>query len=273
MMNAQAGLFWMVLGLYGLGLFFALWRLAGARAYRLWPKLAIVLPAFLLHTGFLWEHGLAQGRCPVATFFETLVFIAWCVVALQLALSLAFRLNYLTVFAMPLVLLCLLAALAVGDRAAARIGARGIWLGTHAAVDILAFAALALSGVASLMYLIQEFQLRRHRLSTSFMLLPPMLRLQSLATWLLAGGFLLYTAGLVGGVAALVIQKTAHTCADAKLLWAAGVWFYYLVLVVGRTGGRLSGRRFAWLCLGGAVFVLATFALANAWSGFHRFDA
>jgi ABC-type uncharacterized transport system permease subunit len=272
-MNAQHGLLWAAAGLYGLGLLSAVWRLAGARPYRVWPKLAIVLPGFLLHTGFLWGHGLAQGRCPVATLFETLVFIAWCVVALHLALSLVLRLNYLTVFAMPLVLLAMVAAFVVGEGGAARTGARGVWLGAHAAVDVLAFAALALSGIASVMYLVQEFQLRRHRLSTSFMLMPPMLRLQALATWLLVGGFVLYSLGLAGGALALAVEKTAHERGDAKLLWAAGVWFYYFVLSAGRLTGRLSGRRFAWLCLGGAAFTLATFTLANAWSGFHRFGS
>ncbi|MFZ4694740.1 MAG: cytochrome C assembly family protein [Verrucomicrobiia bacterium] len=272
-MNAQPTLLWLAAGLYGLGLLFAVWRLAGARPYRFWPKLAIVLPAFLLHTAFLWSHGLAQGRCPVATLFETLVFIAWCMVGLHLVFSLVLRMNFLTAFSMPLVLLALLAAFAVGDGVAARSGARGIWLGAHAAVDVLAFAALALSGVASLMYLVQEFQLRRHRLSISFMLMPPMMRLESLAAWLLVGGFLLYTAGLAGGIVALAVEKTAHQRGDAKVVWAAGVWFYYFVLSGGWLAGKLSGRRFAWLCLGGAIFILATFALANAWSGFHRFVA
>lgn len=270
-MNAQYGMFWASVGLYGIGFLLAAWRLAGVRPYRFWPKLAILLPPFLLHTAFLWEHGLAQGRCPVATLFETLVFIAWCIVGLHLAFALFARLNYLTVFVMPWVLLAMLAAAAVGDRGTAREGARGVWLGAHAAVDELAFAAFALAGVASLMYLVQESQLRRRRLSASFMQMPPILRLQSLATWLFVGGFVLYSLGLAGGAVALVVRKTAHTCADAKLLWAGGIWIYALVLVVGRWNGRLAGRRFAWLCLGGVLFLFATFALANAWSGFHRF--
>lgn len=272
-MTSQHAPLWIAAGLYGLGLLSAVWRLAGGRPYRLWTKLAIVLPGFLLHTLFLWEHGLAQGRCPVATLFETLVFVSWCVVALQLALGLALRLNYLTAFCMPLALLGMLASFVLGDGSAARTGARGIWLGVHAAVDVLAFAALALGGVASLMYLVQEWQLHRRRLSPSFMLMPPMMRLEALAGWLVVAGFILYTLGLGGGVVALAVEKTAHTRGDAKLLWAAGVWFYYLVLAGGRIAGRLSRRRFAWLCLAGAVFILATFALANAWSGFHRFGA
>lgn len=272
-MTSQIALLGIAAGLYGLGLMFAAWRLAGGRPYRLWPKLSIILPAFLLHTLFLWGHGLAQGRCPVATLFETLVFVSWCVVALQLALGLTLRLNYLTAFCMPVALLGMIAAFVLGDGEAARTGARGIWLGLHAAVDVMAFAALALGAVASLMYLVQESQLRRRRLSPSFMFMPPMMRLESLAGWLLVAGFLLYTVGLVGGVVALAVEKTPHARGDAKVLWAAGVWFYYLVLAGGRISGRLSGRRFAWLCLGGAIFTFATFALANAWSGFHRFGA
>lgn len=270
-MNAQLGLFWASVGLYGLGFLFAAWRLAGARPYRFWPKLAILLPAFLLHTAFLWEHGLAQGRCPVATVFETLVFVAWCIVGLHLAFAIFIRLNSLTVFVMPLVLLTMLAASAAGDRASARAGAHGVWLGAHAAVDELSFAAFALSGVASLMYLVQESQLRRRRLSASFMQLPPILRLQSLATWLFVGGFVLYSLGLAGGAVAGIVRKTELACADAKLVWAGGVWIYAFILAAGRVRGRLSGRRFAWLCLGGVIFIFATFALANAWSGFHRF--
>ncbi len=263
---------WLVFVFYAISLLFAVWRLALGKPYFRGTKIGLLLPGFLLHTFYLWERGLVQGRCPVSNPFETLVFIAWCLVALHLIIILFGRINYLTVFYMPLVLIVQLAALVIPMDRPLFMQWKGMsWLGLHASVIMLGYAAFGLAGAVALMYLIQERQLRTRRLSSRFMLLPPILRLESAQSWLVIAGFCFLTLGLLSGIAVLKVLHLTFAHGDAKFLWSAAVWLMYLVLLIGRFVVGMNGRWMAWLSMAGCVFVLSTFWLANIWSQFHHY--
>ncbi len=263
---------WTAMGLYAASLLFALWRLTLGKSYRHWPKLALVLPGFLFHTIYLWKLGLAQGRCPVSNLFETLCVIAWCLVAMHLTITLSGKINYVTVFYMPIVLMILIAALIVpNNQTHFEHWKETSWLALHASIIILGYAAFSLAGAVGLMYLVQEGQLRRRRLSLSFMLLPPMMRLEWLLSWLVNVGFLLLSVGLLSGMFGLYTVRGNFSQIDAKLLWSLAVWLLYLMIALARCFGKINGRWMAWLSISGCLFVLTTFWMANYLSRFHHY--
>jgi HemX protein len=265
-------LLWIALILYSVSLLFALWRLASARPYRRWPKLILTIPGFFSHTYFLWERGLSTGRCPVSNLFETLTFIAWCLVGLHLLIISLRRFHYLTVFYMPIVLVIQLAALIIPpDRVTFADWKEGSWLGLHASVIVLGYAAFGLAAAVAVMYLLQEKQLRSRRLSTSFMLLPPVLRLEGLQAQLICAGFALLTVGLLVGFLGVYSLGKTLVQSDSKLLWSVAIWGMYIALLLGRYRLRMSGRWMAWLSVLSFVFVVSTFWLANAFSKFHQY--
>ncbi len=264
---------WWALSFYAISLLFALWRMGMGLPYRPWVKFALLLPGFLLHTIYLWERGLAAGHCPVSNLFETLTFITWCLVALHLVIAAVWRIHYLTAFYMPLVLVIQLAALIARktDRPAFENWQESSWLGLHASLITLGYAAFGLAGAVALMYLVQERQLRTRRLGPSFMLLPPILRLEGIQVWLLAGGFVLLTVGLVSGFAGMHFIRQRLLPVDPKLLWSGAIWAMYLILLLGRQMRGWSGRWLAWSSVVVFAFVLATFWISNALSQFHRY--
>lgn len=265
-------LLWISLAFYAASLLFALWRLAVGMPYRHWPKLGIVLAGFSSHTLFLWERGLSRGHCPVSNLFETLIFIAWCLVALHLAVSTLGRINSLTAFYMPLVIIVQMAALiAPTDQPHFERWKESSWLGLHASVIMLGYAAFGLAGAVALMYLVQERQLRTRRLGPSFMILPPILRLEVVQSRLLVAGFCLLTLGLLSGIAGSAALGLKYSKTDAMLIWSGAVWVMYLVLLAGRFVWGLSGRRMAWLGMTACGMVLVTFWLASAFSQFHNY--
>ena len=73
------------------------------------------------------------------------------------------------------------------------------WLETHAAISIIAYGAFALACVAGVMYLIQERQLKTHRLRGLFFHLPPIADLAVAINRLILTGFILLTVGLLSG--------------------------------------------------------------------------
>ncbi len=264
-------LLWGALALYGVTLIFAVWRLAVGRTYHRWIKMGLVLPGFFCHTLFLWQRGLADGRCPVSNLFETVSFIAWCLVALHLVITLVGELNYLTIFYMPIVIVIQLAGLIVPDvRPQFQDWQHSSWLGLHASVIIMGYAAFGLAGAVALMYLVQEKQLRTRRLSPSFMLFPPILRLELVQNWLVFSGFILLTLGLVSGFLGFHrTQPVQHW--DPKLSWSLGVWVMYLIYLLGRAFAGLQGRRMAWFSILSWVFVVSTFWVVNVLSQFHNY--
>jgi ABC-type uncharacterized transport system permease subunit len=266
---ASKGVLWIALGLYTIGLLYALWRLSMGLEHKRWPKFTLIGSGFVLHTLFLYALGSAEGRCPIGNVFEMLNFTSCCLVGLHLLVTAFFKINYLTVFYMPLVLMIQLGAMIIP---ASKVGldrwAEGSWLGLHASVIVLGYASFGLAGAVALMYLFQEWQLKHRRLGPGFMLLPPIMRLEWIQGKLVLAGFALLSTGLLAGfvgIRALGLDVTG----DPKLLWSLFVWLLYFGMIIGRRLG-VSQRSLSWLCVSGFVFVLATFWISNAVSNFHR---
>ena len=121
------------------------------------------------------------------------------------------------------------------------------------------------------MYIIQERQLRLRRVRMSFMLLPPILRLESIQNILTLSGFILLTIGLLTGFAGVQTLHQKISGVDVKFIWSLIVWSMYLLFILARFYWRMHSRWLAWASIAGCIFVLSTFWLANAFSHFHRY--
>ena len=139
----------------------------------------------------------------------------------------------------------------------------------HAALILLAYGAFGLSAVAALMYLMQEHDLKFHKVRAVLSLLPPITRLEVVTGRLLAAGLVLLTAGL-SLAPTLMKQQGASYFSDPKIAWSVFVWLLYLALVLMRWVFSQGGRRFAWGAIGSFSFVLLTFWTVNLWSSVHH---
>ena len=135
----------------------------------------------------------------------------------------------------------------------------------------LSYGAFGLSSVAAVMYLMQERNLKFHKLKAIFSLLPPIQRLDATAGRLLLAGFILLTIGLGTGFVDLNhINNPQIYRGDPKIVWSGLVWLIYLGLVVMRWKFAQGGRRFAFGAIGSFVFVLLTFWSTNVLSPLHN---
>ncbi|MDB6023269.1 MAG: ccmC2, partial [Pedosphaera sp.] len=88
--------------------------------------------------------------------------------------------------------------------------------------------------------------------------LPPIQRLEKVASGLVTTGLVLLTAGL-SIYPVLTWQKHGvYFQNDPIILWSVFVWLIYVVLLIMRWRGR-GGRPFAWGALGSFAFILLTF--------------
>ncbi len=201
---------------------------------------------FILQTAFLSMRGHALGRCPLTNLFEVFVFLAWSVALIYLLVGPAYRLSLMGAFTAPVVwLIQMFALFAVTDsHDPSRFRTPpNPWLEFHASMSMIAYGAFALAFIAGVMYLVQERQLKTHRLHSIFYQLPPLPDLFAAITRLLWLGFALYTAGLVSGF------FTGQPLPRVKMLCACAVWILYAVILVGRHLRRLTPKRVAALCI------------------------
>jgi HemX protein len=199
---------------------------------------------FVLQSAFLYIRGHTLGRCPITNLFEVFIFLAWSVALIYLAIGPAYRLSLMGAFTAPLVLLIQAFALLapIDVRHSIRLNVNP-WLEFHASMSMIAYGAFALAGVAGVMYLVQERQLKTHQLHSIFYHLPPLTNLFSALTRLLWLGFALYTAGLVSGF------FTGEPLPRVKMICAFAVWIFYGAILQGRHLHRLAPTRIAALCI------------------------
>jgi HemX protein len=203
-----------------------------------------IAAGFVLQTVFLWMRGNAVGRCPLTNLFEVFIFMAWSLALIYMLVGAAYRLSLMGAFTAPLVFLIQTFALVAPiDRPAPPKIEVNAWLEFHASMSIVAYGAFALAGVAGLMYLLQERQLKRRQLHSIFHHLPPLTDLYSAITRLLWLGFALYTAGLVSGF------FTGEPLPVIKMTAAILVWLLYAAILQGRQLFRMGPKHVAVMCV------------------------
>jgi ABC-type uncharacterized transport system permease subunit len=198
---------------------------------------------------------------------------------LALILALAFLAVYawyrsvaVGVFVLPIVfLLAMLAAFRPGEETFA-VPLRTGWIQLHIVLLLAAYAALVVSLLASLLYLIQERRLKEK--STAHRFLPPLdtplETIDQIALKTLLFGLPCMTAGLLIGSVVAQHDFGAAYFSDPKILLAFAMWIVYVAMIHIRRISGLRGRRAVYLSSFVSLLVLAVWA-ANQFSVVHRF--
>jgi len=214
----------------------------------------------------------AHRALPVDTH-ETLSMLALLLAAAFLLLTAKYRTVAFGIFLLPMVvLLTIVPAFRPGHETLAYPAIRTGWLLLHVALLLAAYAALFLSLIASLLYLIQERRLKQKLASPRRSWLPPLETTDQIALKALLFGLPCMTAGLlIGSVVAL--QTIGPTFfADPKVLLSLAMWVAYMLMIFIRQHSGLRGRRAVYLSSFVFLVVLAVWS-ANALSVVHRFKA
>jgi ABC-type uncharacterized transport system permease subunit len=220
---------------------------AGAWKESQWHLLPMAV-GFAFQCAFLYLRGQAHGRCPLTNLFEVFIFIGWCIVLLYFLVGTAYRLSLLGVFTAPLVaLLQTLALVYLRDESSAPLqpGKVNPWLELHASVALIGYASFALACITGVMFLMQDYLLKRHRIHALFHQLPPIQHLSKAIVRLVALGVLLL------GVAMATTFKLSVPITNAKLLFSWSVLGLYGIILLIMWRRALGARHTAWLAVVG----------------------
>jgi ABC-type transport system involved in cytochrome c biogenesis permease subunit len=183
-----------------------------------------------------------------------------------------YRSVSLGIFVLPIVfMLTMLAAFRPGQEtfsAPIRTG----WIMLHIVLLLAAYAALVVSLLASLLYLIQERRLKSKtsRLRWLPQVDTPLETIDQIARKTLLFGLPCMTAGLLIGSVIAQEDYGAKYFGDPKILLTFGLWIGYVAMIFIRRAAGLRGRRAVYLSSFVILVVLFVWA-ANQFSAVHRF--
>jgi ABC-type uncharacterized transport system permease subunit len=238
-----------------------------------WRHIAIpaTIVAVLFHFVSLAEMlNAAHHALPVDTH-ETQALLGLLLATAFLVVYWRYRTVSLGVFVLPVCfLLCLIPAFRPGQETASFPLLHGRWILLHIVLLLAAYAALFISLMASLLYLIQERRLKQK--SPTITWLPPLDTTDQIAQRALLFGLPCMTSGLLIG--SLIAQATVGVSyfRDPKILLAFAMWLAYIGMIHIRRIAGLRGRRAVYLSSFIFLVVLVVWA-ANQFSTVHGFSA
>ena len=241
-----------------------------------WRQLSVVavISAIFFHFVSLAETlNAAHHRLPVEAH-ELQSLLALILALAFLAVYAMYRSVAIGIFVLPVVsLLAMLAAFRPGQEIFA-LPIRTGWIFLHIILLLAAYASLAVSLLASLLYLVQERRLKAPSRTPTHRWLPPLdtplETFDQIAQRALLFGLPCMTAGLLIGSVIAQHDFGAAYFRDPKILLAFAMWIAYIGMIHIRRIAGLRGRRAVYLSSFVFLVVLAVWA-ANQFSAVHRF--
>ena len=214
----------------------------------------------VLHTLNILFRYIEAGHTPITSHHETISFFAWATAWSYLSFRWRYTVKNLGTFVSTLVVVLMLIA-AFSSRQIIPLAPvyQSWWLPVHASISLVAYAFLALSFIGSIMYLLQEREIKQKRFGLFYSRLPSLEALDKLNHHCLSVGFTLLTLGLVTGVLWAKQAWGAYWHWDPKETWSLVTWFLYAGVMHQRFTVGWRGRRIAFISIIAFVSAMFTF--------------
>jgi ABC-type uncharacterized transport system permease subunit len=243
----EMAVFWLrvATALYGVGLLHVMAVLLRRRSGFLKPALFAFLVGAVLHFVAIVEMSLSIGHLPVDNFFESATVCAFLIAVLFLFVYWRYDAASLSVCIFPLVfVMTQVSALETPIHSLPAANVRALLL-LHVMMVLLGYAALLLTAVASVFYLIQERQLKRKKSLDLFKRLPPLGTLDNLITNAMSFGFVFITLGVIAGSTWAFLDSGPGWIGEPRIALAFITWGFYLTMVFLRATAGWRGRKAA----------------------------
>lgn len=222
----------------------------------------LLAAAFAAHAASLAVRAIVMGYEVVATFQDELSFIACIMVGLYLVLALRANMTVVGALVTPLAFLFSLSSHAFDTTGQLPPQLQNLWLPAHVAPAVLGYAVFGIAFCLSLIYLLQEKQLKAKRKGDLFRRLPSLETLDDLNYRFVTWGFALFTIGLITG--SLLAKQTWGELWSWEPVQVLSLitWLLYAALLHARTVGW-RGRKAATFTILGFLVVVVSFLSVN----------
>jgi len=249
-----------------------------------WGRLASLATwlGFLAHTlAFIlrWKasHDMGFGHAPLTNLYESLIFFAWSIAFLYLAVEWRIKNKSLGVFVVPVAFL-LMAYASIAPGMNTRIeplipALQSNWLTTHVLTCFMGYAAFTVAFGCALLYLWKDKKERsaREEKSAVTQKLPSLTVLDALIYQSAALGFVFLAIGIITGSVWAHYALGSYWSWDPKETWSLITWLVYAILLHARYVRGWRGRRLAVLAIVGFACVLFTYLGVNFLPSLHSY--
>jgi len=223
-------------------------------------SLLVFICGYLLHTLAVGMVSMREGFPAVTQTREALLLYSWLLAGVYLLAQMKYRLTVLGSIIAPLSFLMCFSAFAFGSPSGELPPAlKTYWLPLHVTFAFLGNAVFALAFGVSLMYLFQDYQLKRKKVPGLALRFPSLETLDRMNYVFLVWGFPLMTLGILTGSLWAGMSWGNYWSWDPRLVFSALTWLLYGLLIHGRFTAGLKGRKAALLTVVGFVVVLGYF--------------
>ena len=244
----ELSVFWLraAAALYAVGLLQTIQTVLRRRSHMYPAVLGAFCVAVILHGVSLTETAWIMGQFPVNNFYESIAVCGFVLAVLFLFVYWRYHFQGLSVFLFPLVfVMTLVGSLEFPVGSWSTKSARDAWLIVHVLLVLLGYAALVLTAVASVFYLLQEKQLKSKRPGAYFDRLPPLGTLDDIISQSMGFGFVLLTLGVIAGCIWAFIESGTRWIGDPKIALSFVTWGFCLLMVFLRVSAGWRGRKAA----------------------------
>lgn len=220
--------------------------------------------AWLIHTATLVVRVMEVNHPPLYTSFEWVLFLSWILSLNYFLLETLFRLKVVGAFTLPVVFLFMAyAATLPQGLEPSSVPRAGYWVVVHALIALGGYGTFALAAVASVMYILQEKQLRAKAFHLVYQRLPSLETLDNLAYKPVIYGFPLFSMAIVMGSIWASESWAVPWFREPKGLWSMVTWVIYAGYILGRSRGIWRGRKGAYILVFGFATVLWNLFVVN----------
>lgn len=261
--------------LYSFAAVFYLWNILGGTDRLKRTASALAALGLLVHGITIAVVCVQLHRIAFTNLSESLMFLAWALVAIYLVMERKYRITALGAFA-TLASLCLIVVASSLPRSvntALLPALQSHWSVIHVTSSLLGYASFTLAFGAALVYAIQERMLKTKRITVLQKHLPSLDVADHLAYKMVSIGFPMLTLGIITGALWAQSAWNSYWSWDPKETWALITWLVYAAYLHVRIVSRWRGRWANRLLVVGFLCVLATFVGANLLGrGLHKYN-
>lgn len=208
--------------------------------------LAVFRVGVVIHAVALVELARAYGRLPVESFYGTLSLCAFLIALVFLFVNWRYDFASTSIALFPLVfLMTLVAQMEQPVSAWSDVRVRDAWLIVHIILVLAGYAALLITAVSAVFYLIQEQRLKSKTTPAILGKLPPLGTLDNLISSSMGFGFVFITLGVVFGLLWAFIELGTRWLGNANIAISFITWGLCLFMIFMRASAGWRGRKAA----------------------------
>jgi cytochrome c-type biogenesis protein CcsB len=250
------------IALYTMGVIHSFFGFFKKRQMFVKTALWMVVSGFACHTLFLIWLAVERLHFPITNLPESLCFFAWCISLIFIIANFRYRINALGAFILPLVsVLTIVSQVIWQDTDSIPSGLKSGWIHFHVSVAFLAYAAFFLTFISSVLYLIQENDLREKHFRFLYFRLPSLQVCEELMNRFLFVGFISMSLAIIAGAFSAQLAWGRFWNWDPKETASLVTWGIYFILVNYRLFAKWHGRRAAYISIVGFASMLITFGV------------